>query len=356
MATFTTRTPVDLLAVVPYLLGFHPEESLVVVTFGTEPFHLRVDLPGAAATGPDPEAVREHLTGAVVDALSAHGARAVALLGYSTSAQRLADMLARLGPALREARIESVLALRVASGRYWALPEGPDSVPVAFDLRAHPFTAAQVWRGRIAHESRAALAATLDGLDGPERVAIGLAADRFAESLTEDLGSLLEVPEALRREADWLAGRLARARCCGEALDVEEAGRVLVLCGLDALAEVAWAPMTRAGSEREVAFWRDLLRRAPEELSAGPAALLALAAWLNGHGALAWCALDRCFAVRPDHALAQQVEALLESATSPAVWSPRSAEGLPILASGPIGPEASGPDGHDGTSDRPAQD
>ena len=32
--------------------------------------------------------------------------------------------------------------------------------------------------------------------------------------------------------------------------------------------------------------------------------MLALAAWLAGHGALAWCAVDRCTEVDPDHTLA----------------------------------------------------
>src|SRR5439155_9889737 len=44
--TFTARGPVDLIAVVPYVLGFHPEDSVVLLTFGSgEAFHARVDLP-----------------------------------------------------------------------------------------------------------------------------------------------------------------------------------------------------------------------------------------------------------------------------------------------------------------------
>jgi hypothetical protein len=48
--------------------------------------------------------------------------------------------------------------------------------------------------------------------------------------------------------------------------------------------------------------------------------VLAFAAWLAGDGALAWCAVDRCQAVEPDHSLAGLVAQLLESATSPDDW------------------------------------
>ena len=45
---FRASDPADLLALVPGLLGFHPEESVVVMTVGDgdRPLHARVDLPG----------------------------------------------------------------------------------------------------------------------------------------------------------------------------------------------------------------------------------------------------------------------------------------------------------------------
>ena len=44
--SLVARTPEDVLAVVPIVLGFVPEESVVMLTFGAErTFHARVDLP-----------------------------------------------------------------------------------------------------------------------------------------------------------------------------------------------------------------------------------------------------------------------------------------------------------------------
>ena len=45
-APYVARTPEDVLATVPLVLGFEPEDSLVLLTFGAaHPFHARVDLP-----------------------------------------------------------------------------------------------------------------------------------------------------------------------------------------------------------------------------------------------------------------------------------------------------------------------
>ena len=54
--TLTARGPEDLLAAVPVVLGFHPQESLVMLTFGAlRSFHARLDLPSA----PDDEEMAE---------------------------------------------------------------------------------------------------------------------------------------------------------------------------------------------------------------------------------------------------------------------------------------------------------
>ena len=63
------------------------------------------------------------------------------------------------------------------------------------------------------------------------------------------------------------------------------------------------------------------MRRLPATHVAGPAAVLAFAAWLAGDGALAWCAVDRCRESEPTHSLASLVAQLLESATPPDTWA-----------------------------------
>jgi hypothetical protein len=70
-----------------------------------------------------------------------------------------------------------------------------------------------------------------------------------------------------------------------------------------------------------VELWSDAVRRLPATHVAGPAAVLAFAAWLVGDGALSWCAVDRCRESEPAHSLAGLVAQLLESATPPDAWA-----------------------------------
>jgi hypothetical protein len=69
-----------------------------------------------------------------------------------------------------------------------------------------------------------------------------------------------------------------------------------------------------------VALWTDLLRRAPDDVAASAAAVLGMAAWVAGQGALAWCAVDRAEAATPGNSLARLVADLLVAAVPPSAW------------------------------------
>jgi hypothetical protein len=62
------------------------------------------------------------------------------------------------------------------------------------------------------------------------------------------------------------------------------------------------------------------LRRAPESQVPDTAVIVAFCAWQAGHGALAWCALDRCFDVDPDHRLGGFLAECLTRAVPPSAW------------------------------------
>jgi hypothetical protein len=96
--------------------------------------------------------------------------------------------------------------------------------------------------------------------------------------------------------------------------------------------DVACARISRSTAHEQVRLWRHLLRRAPRDLVPGSASLLALAAWLDGDGALAWCAIDRCREVAPDQSLALHLADLLQAAVPPGTWTPVDEARLPLLA------------------------
>jgi len=324
--TFTARSPLDLVAVVPHLLGFHPEDSVVLLTFGGgDVFHARIDLP-----------VLEDDQVVVVDMLAEvvarHGVGRVALLLYTDDAWVAATFHDVAVSRLVRAGVEVVDVLRVARGRYHRADE-LDDPGTTYDLRAHTFTAEQVLRGEVVHRNRAELAATLACVDDADAVAVEEAA-AVLDAGFERLAAFVAPDRLCRDVADharWLQRTIRRHVRRGRPLSVEDAGRALLLVAGVPLRDVAWAEMSRADAQGHVELWRDLVRRSPRHLRPAPACLLAFAAWLSGHGALAWCALDRCVEVDPEYSMAACVAELLERAVPPSVWTPVPEEELPVF-------------------------
>jgi hypothetical protein len=303
--TLTARTPEDLLAVVPVVLGFVPGDSVVMLTFGSRrPFHARVDLP------PDRSGIPE-----VVELLREpafrHRVPQVVFVVYSAEQAPAKRVSRALVKAFRESGIEVIDVLRADGQRWFPMLHGRSCVPpwgVPYDVSAHPFAAQAVLDGRVTHGSRADLAASLE--PEPDRV------DAVAAAVAR-----LSLPGGEPGGADaWALLQVLAHVVDGTRPGDEDAARLLV--GLQDLAvrDAVWVLMDRDRSREHVAFWTDLVRRAPRALMPAPAALLAFAAWLSGHGALAWCAIDRCVGADPDHVLAAHVAQLLLGAVPPEVW------------------------------------
>lgn len=303
--TFTARSPEDLLAVVPVVLGFQPQESLVLLTFGADqPFHARVDLPTTSA---DAERVVDQLVGPC----RRHGVRQAVLLVYTGDVHSASRVSRGLVRAMTRSGIDVVEALRAHEGR-WYVATGPrDGVPdagVAYDVSAHPFAAQAVLDGRVTHESREALAATL----APDRVTVVATLDAVA--------ALPGGQPDVAAESAWARETVRRHVRADTAPGDAELARLLVGMLDLPVRDAAWEVVRRDEAERHERFWTDVVRRCPGPLVAAPAALLAFAAWLAGHGALAWCALDRCEEAAPGYRLAGYLAQALGNAVPPSVW------------------------------------
>jgi len=324
--TFTARGPLDLIAAAPYLLGFHPHDSVVLLTFGPgEAFHARVDLPEA---GDDQLLVVDMLT----EVVDRHGVGRVALLLYTDDAWTAATFHDAAMPAFADRGVQVLDVIRVGADRFHRARD-VDDPGRPYDLTTHAFTAEQVVAGAVVERSRSELAATLDCRDEVDARAVDDAAARF-DTRFDGLPAFVTVDGIVRDLAEqgrWIQRTVRRHVRHGEALSCEDAGRMLVLVAGVPLRDVAWAEMTRDDATRHLELWRDLVRRCPADLLPAPAALLAFGAWLAGQGALAWCALDRCTAVEPDYSMAQCVSLLLEQAVPPGVWIPIDESELPVF-------------------------
>lgn len=320
MTPFTARTPVDLIAVVPFVLGFHPQDSVVMLTFGAaETFHARVDLP----TDPDEQEDVVEMLSAV---LARHGVRRVALLLYTEDPWVAAGFHDIAVARFITDRVRLVAVLRVGREHFHDAGD-PEDPGAPYDVRTHPFTAERVLEGTVVHHDRAELAATLDPVDEQDARLVVEEAERVADEL---LGA--GHATGLATEARWVQHIIRRHVAAGTPLLAADAGRLLLLVRFIEVRDVAWAEMTRAEAQAHVELWRDLVRRCPRDLLPAASALLAFAAWLAGHGALAWCALDKCAEVDPDYSMADCISSLLEGAVAPSVWTPIPESDLPVLA------------------------
>ncbi|MFF3667661.1 DUF4192 domain-containing protein [Microtetraspora malaysiensis] len=312
VSTLVLSTPADILAAVPYLLGFHPRDSLVVAVFAggalrvTTRWDLPID-PGAL----DPLAGllrREPITTAV-------------LAGYGPAAlvTPAIDAASRL---LCHAGVEVVDALRADAGRYWSYvcaqvgccpPEGTPYDPVSGRVAAEA-----VLHGLVALPDRRSLAQSVEPYGGLARVAMGQATRRVVAE-TRTLLTAAERPD--EAAAAFVAGGRARVRSAvarydsGERLGDEEAARLGLDLAVLRVRDEAWALIDHR--EAHVALWRDLTRRLEPRFVAPAASLLAAAAWHGGDCALAGLALERALAVDPAYSMANLLCQALRHLISP---------------------------------------
>jgi hypothetical protein len=301
--------PEDLLALVPTLLGFHPEHSLVVMTVGDAEhrFHARVDLP----TCPED---RTQLAGYLVGVAVRNGVRAMALLVYSDDPGPAAAVVIEVGDRLEEAGLGLVCAVR-ADGRrwWWADPCGELEPGTPYDVGAHPLMAEAVVEGTVVLGSRQELADSLVRTDPADARRVL----ELARGTARRLGAGAN-PEVERR---WVRRRVRRFVRDAVRLDPHDVARLGVLvAGSVEIRDLAWREMTRADALRHVDLWRDVVRRVPRHLRAAPAGLLGFAAWLAGNGALAWCACDVAEQAEPGYPLASLLAETLAGAVPPTVW------------------------------------
>ncbi|SCL38930.1 protein of unknown function [Micromonospora pallida] len=311
------RSPADLIAAVPYLLGFHPADSMVLVALQGKQiiFAARADLP---APGSDPKPVSRYLAGV----LGRQDADAVTVIGYGPAAQVTAT-LDVLRPDLDGAGLTVLDALRVEDGRYWSyLCPDPGCCPpegTPYDPRASQLTAAAVFAGQVALPDRAALTAQVAPVTGPAADAMREATNRARQRL----GDLLDgvTPE------DLIAGRpmvgitrkahraaLDQARR-GESLTDDQVAWLGLLLTFVPARDDVWERTD--GDDEHLALWTDVFRRSDPELIAAPGCLLAFAAFRSGQGALAAVALERVLARYPAYPMALLLEDLLRRGVPP---------------------------------------
>ncbi|QKW16875.1 DUF4192 domain-containing protein [Verrucosispora sp. NA02020] len=309
----TVRSPADLIAAVPYLLGFHPTDSVVVVALAGSRivFAARADLPGEG----DPRESAEH----IATVTGRQGADSATAIGYGPP-ERVTPAVDAVRVALADAGLTVVDALRVTGDRWWSyVCQEPECCPpegTPYDPRASAVPAAAVFAGQVALPDRAALAAAVAPVGGSEmRRAAERADRRLADLLAEAPPAGLLGGRALRTAGVSVLRATRRRHRDGTPLADDEVAWLCLLLTHLPVRDHAWERTD--GRDEDVAFWTEMVRRAEPDLSAAPGALLAFAAWRAGQGALAAVALERVLAEHPDYSLALIVDDLLRRGVPP---------------------------------------
>lgn len=311
--TMSLRSPADLIAAVPYLLGFHPAESVVVVGMRDQ----RIEFAARGDLDAPPGAV-DYYTAVVLR----QDVEAVAVLGYGP-ADLVEAPVKETSAALERHGLTLIEALRVTGDRYWSYLCGnpeccpPDGVP--YDVSTSDIAVAAALSGQAPLPDRQAVLRQIEPVGLPARESMR----RATERADFKVGELLDAAPPgdvlggrAMRDAGTAAVRaaVARHREGGHLTDDEVAWLTVLLLHLP-VRDYAWE---HTGSEDwYVALWADVVRRAEEDLVPAPASLLAYAAWRSGQGVLAYAGIDRALAADPAYAMALLMRDVLQRGTPP---------------------------------------
>jgi hypothetical protein len=315
MSPLALKNPTDLLAAVPYMLGFHPADSVVVLGLRRDAlvFQLRGDLPESHEVGRFADYYAHLVYRQRVDA--------ALLVGYGEGAA-VTPVLLATAKALGRRRIPIPEMLRACGGRFWSYvcpwprccpPEGRP-----YDVSSSPIAAQATVSGCVALPSRTALERRLEPIAGQARELLREATRRAADRLAGLLDSPPGVDALVPTGCAAVDAALSRHRGGGR-LDDDELAWLSVVLGHPPVRDYAWESVG-GNLGLHVSLWADVLRRAEPELAAPPATLLGFAAWRAGEGAVASIALARALRADPDYRMAHLLDQALRQGLSPTDW------------------------------------
>jgi hypothetical protein len=320
------REPVDVLAAIPYLVGYHPAESMVLLGMRGKQltFTARLDLPSVDASRQDVRDTIDHMLQVVLR----QRLTGVLIVGFGPD-ERVRPLAHALRGVYATAGLDVLEALRAEDGRYWSyLCTDPLCCPEdgsPYDPEASAVAAEWTVAGRVALPDREAYEQQLKPVGGIARVSVRQATARADDRLTELLARPVdeESAAAAMMTAGHLAidSALARLRAGEQLSDDDVAWLSVIVSSLD-LRDIAWIRIRGSGDELPLhrTLWMEVLRRAEPDLTSAPGCLFAFAAWRCGEGALARIALDRVLGDDPDYSMARLLHHILVHGLPPTAF------------------------------------
>jgi len=310
----TLTSPHDLIAAIPFLIGYHPVDSLVVVSIKDEcvGMAMRVDYP-------------TDLPATAYDLLAAHlqrdGATGALLVAYVPKSGSDGEaVLSDLTAALQRIQVKVEESLLIQDGRYRSTlcSDSECCPPAGRDVPA-------IDSSRIAMEhvlaGRAMPFANIEALTESIASLVIAEDEKWASQVgqfkvSEKSKDLTNLQRDGATAVIDLAGEFALGR---GAEDLDLVARVIGRLSDIQVRDFALGSHTDEDIDNFFLMWRQLMRMAPAGYVAPIASLFAALAYESGDGALAHRALDRALADINGYSLA-----LLLRRVFTAGWPPQS--------------------------------
>ncbi|OSC42212.1 DUF4192 domain-containing protein [Mycobacterium decipiens] len=313
---FELHRPGTLIAALPAILGFVPEESLVLVSLegGQLGSVMRVDLC-------DELADRVGHLAEVAAAAGPEAAVAVIVDGDGAQCPRCGEEYRQLCAALSAALSQHDIVLwaahvvdRVAAGGRWHCVDGCGCSGVIDDPSASPLAVAAVLDGRQLYPRRADLQAVI-AVDDPVHSA-ELAVALRRQAAAREIAHRGDPVGCSRRDVESAMAAAARVTDGQSLSDVELAGLGCALRDAQ-VRDTLYALAVGEKADAAESLWALLARVLAEPWRVEALVLLAFSAYARGDGPLAGVSLQAALCCEPGHRMARMLDTALQSGLRP---------------------------------------
>ncbi|OBH53780.1 hypothetical protein A5687_07135 [Mycobacterium mantenii] len=312
---FKLNRPGALIAALPAVLGFVPENSLVLVSLegGDLGAVMRVDLSAelAARVGHLAEVAAAARPGAaiavIVDAEGAHCP--CCNEDYRLVCDALAKSLSEHDIELWAAHVVD----RVALGGRWHCVDGCGSSGLVDDPSASPLAAAAVLDGRRLYARRADLQALIAVEDMARSAKLTAVIEREARRRAAHLADPARCARADVKHAMAAASRVA----AGQALTTAQLAKLGCALSDAQVRDILYALAVGERADEAESLWALLARTLPAPWRAEALVLLAFSAYARGDGPLAGVSLEAALRCEPGHRMAGMLDTALQSGLRP---------------------------------------
>ncbi|EFQ84205.1 hypothetical protein HMPREF0063_10921 [Aeromicrobium marinum DSM 15272] len=312
--TYTAHDVPDLLAALPTMFGFTPEESFVAIaTSGPRRrlgFRMRHDIPAPEGVGSSAALILRHLHHQPADG--------VILLAVTEQVEVAAALMHRVVVGL-DPRIQPVVVAWADGDRYWE--PGPDCPREGIAYRSsrhHLSVVAAIAAGQEILPDRQALVDRFAACDGEVFDRMVAVTERV---MADDLPLVGDDPDLVSAALPLIDPVVAHALDRADRLSDVDCARLGLWVSSIVVRDELWGRIDHDGARDWLRIWTDVAGRVVPPFEPAVLCLASFSAWLVGDGAQALIAAERALEADPEYSMAGLMIDLLQGGVPPSAWT-----------------------------------